>query len=242
MRNKYYVSFLLLFTVFVLSGCLYPKNELSKNQIPNEAQLKTVQEAIDTYREDTGGLVPIKTKESDVPVYEKYIIDFAELKDNHYIDEIPGTSFENGGLFQYVLIDPENEAQVKLIDLRITDKLREINRKIDTYRTKNGFPPFGDRIAKDVYQLNYDALGYPSEPVIVSPFTQNNLPLIVNANGEIFVDYRMDLYEVYNENDYTFESNEDIRYMLTDHYDFVPAYSLPYTWEDEEPVFLQEEE
>lgn len=240
MKKTYYFAFLSLFVLLTLSGCLYPKNELAKNQIPNEVQIETIQKAIDAYREDTGGLVPIRTKENDVPIYEKYVIDFAELKDNHYIDEIPGTSFENGGLFQYVLIDPENTAEVKLIDLRTTDKLREVNRKIDTFRTKHGYPPFGDRLAKDIYQLDYQSLGFESEPVVVSPFTQNNLPLIIDASGEIFIDYRMDLYEVYVEHDYEYEDGEDIRHILTDHFYFVPAYSLPYTWEEDEPVFLIE--
>lgn len=226
------------FCLIILTGCLYPQNELVKNQVPNEMQIETVQKAIDQYREDTGGLVPIRTKDSDVPIYEKYVIDFAELKDNHYIDEIPGTSFENGGLFQYVLVDPENSAQVKLIDLRVTEKLREVNRKIDTYRTKEGFPPFGERLAKDVYRLNFKQLGYEAEPVVVSPITQNNLPLVLHASGELFVDYRMDLFELYGEYDKEIKPGEDIRQVLVDSYYFVPAYSLPYEWKDDEPQFL----
>lgn len=232
---------IMLLCLFLLSGCLYPQGELAKNQIPNEMQIETVQKAIDKYREDTGGLVPIRTKDSDVPIYEKYVIDFAELKDNHYIDDIPGTSFENGGLFQYVLVDPETTAEVKLIDLRVTDKLREINRKMDTFRTKEGYPPFGTRLAKDIYQLDYKQLGYTTEPVVVSPFTQNNLPLILNAKGELFVDYRMDLFELYGSYEGDIAEGEDIRHILVDHHYFVPAYSLPYEWAEDEPQFLIEE-
>lgn len=228
-------------SMFLLTGCLYPKEELAKNQIPNESQLEMVQNAVDQYVEMTDGLVPIKTKPSDVDIYEKYLIDFTILKENNLISEIPGTAYENGGAYQYIILDPENNPRVKLIDLRISDKLRELYTKLDIYRSEHLFPPFGEQIEKGIYKLNYEKLGYKSEPHVVSPFTKNNLPVVMNTDGELFVDYRIDLQQALDEFDHSFEEGDDIRSILEDNYHFVPVYSLPYTIKDGEPVFLIDE-
>ena len=228
-------------SMFLLTGCLYPKEELAKNQIPNESQLEMVQNAVDQYVEMTDGLVPIKTKSSDVDIYEKYLIDFTILKENNLISEIPGTAYENGGAYQYIILDPENNPQVKLIDLRISDKLRELYTKLDIYRSEHLYPPFGEQIEKGIYKLNYEKLGYKSEPHVVSPFTKNNLPVVMNTDGELFVDYRIDLQQALDEFDHSFEEGDDIRSILEDNYHFVPVYSLPYTIKDGEPVFLIDE-
>lgn len=228
-------------SMFLLTGCLYPKEELAKNQIPNESQLEMVQNAVDQYVEMTDGLVPIKTKPSDVDIYEKYLIDFTILKENNLISEIPGTAYENGGAYQYIILDPENNPQVKLIDLRISDKLRELYTKLDIYRSEHLYPPFGEQIEKGIYKLNYEKLGYKSEPHVVSPFTKNNLPVVMNTDGELFVDYRIDLQQALDEFDHSFEEGDDIRSILEDNYHFVPVYSLPYTIKDGEPVFLIDE-
>src|SRR5690625_3868488 len=225
--------------IYLLTGCLYPKSELAKNQMPNEQQLEMVQIAVDQYKEDSGGLVPIKTKDSDTSIYEKYLIDFSILKDEHYIDEIPGTAFENGGVYQYTIVDPDEEPQVKLLDLRMTEELRSLNVKLHTYRSKHGHPPFGKQIEKGIFQINHKKLGYNAQPHVVSPFTNNNLPFVMDHNGDRYIDYRIDLKEAIDEYPTQFSEGEDIRSILTDNYHFVPAYSLPYTIENGDPVFLK---
>src|SRR5699024_6607384 len=145
--------------VGLLSGCLYPKNELAKNQVPNEAQLDMVQTAVLQYVEETNGLVPIKTKSNDVDIYEKYLVDFSLLKEHQLLSEIPGTAYENGGVYQYTLVTPEEDPRVKLIDLRMTEEIRSVNVKLDIYRSKNIYPPFGEQIAPNIYKLNYEKLG-----------------------------------------------------------------------------------
>lgn len=227
--------------LLTLSGCLFPENELAKNKSPNEDQLNMVQTAVEQYREETNGLVPIKTKEADVDDYEKYLIDFNLLKENQLLTETPGTAYENGGVYQYALIDPEENPTVKLIDLRLASKVREMNRKVDTYRSKHTYPPFGERIGDGVYSLNYDKLGYKEEPTAPSPYTKNSLPLIIDESGDIFIDYRMDLQQVVDEHQPDYEEGEDIRSLFTDHYPFVPAYSKPYTIQDGEVTFLTKE-
>src|SRR5579875_2095880 len=94
------VGCLLAAGIFLLSGCMYPEQNLAKNQIPYKDQLQAVQTAVNDYRKDNGGLLPIKTKEANTPIYEKYPIDFKKLMPK-YMSEPPGNAFENGGIFQY---------------------------------------------------------------------------------------------------------------------------------------------
>lgn len=236
--KKAYIIFIGILLVSLLSGCLYPKNELAKNQVPNEAQLDMVQTAVLQYVEETNGLVPIKTKSNDVDIYEKYLVDFSLLKEHQLLSEIPGTAYENGGVYQYTLVTPEEDPRVKLIDLRMTEEIRSVNVKLDIYRSKNIYPPFGEQIAPNIYKLNYEKLGYKSEPYVVSPYSNQNLPLVIDTDGKIYIDYRIDLKQALEEFDHTYETGDDIRPILEDHYPFVPAYSLPYTIENNEPVFL----
>lgn len=236
-----HIRLLTLFTLVVLlSGCLYPQNELAKNQIPHEEQLQMVQQAVEKYREDSGGLLPIKTKDSDVAIYEKYLIDFSLLKDGNYIVDIPGNAFENGGVYQYTIINPEDDPQVKLIDLRITEQLRQVNVKLDIYRSKNLYPPYGEQIEENIYKLNYKKLGFKEEPFVTSPFSQVNLPIIMDTDGELYVDYRIDLNKALDEYEHQYEEGDDIRHILAENTPFVPAYSLPYTIKNDEPVFIKE--
>lgn len=230
--------FVLVLVSSLLSACLYPQSELAKNQVPNDAQLEMVQTAVDQYRENTGGLLPIKTKDSDVAIYEKYLIDFSVLKEEQLIADIPGTAYENGGVYQYTIIDPEEDPQVKVIDLQVTEKLREVNLRLNEYRVENTYPPFGAQIEKGVFQLNHEKLGYKAAPYVVSPFTNENLPLVLDQQGELYVDYRIDLKQALDEYDHSFTKGDDIRAILEANYPIVPAYSLAYTIENDEPVFL----
>src|SRR5690625_6252274 len=111
MRSTYFKLTAILFTVILLSGCLFPNNELEQNKVPNEDQLELVQTAVDKYREDSDGLVPIKTKSSDTDIFEKYLVDFNLLKEKNMITSVPGNAFENGGIYQYTLITPDRSEE-----------------------------------------------------------------------------------------------------------------------------------
>src|SRR5699024_3787485 len=115
-----------------------------------------VQTDVEKDQEDTNGLLRIKTKEADVDIYEKYLIDFNMLKDNQLLSETPATAYENGGTYQYTLIDVEEDPTVKLIDLRLAKTVSDLNRKLNIYRSKHTYPPFGDKIENGIYELNYD--------------------------------------------------------------------------------------
>lgn len=224
--------------IWLLSGCLYPESELSKNQVPNEIQLESVQSAVDTYREKMHGLVPIKTKDKDTPIFRKYLIDFVALKNKGILAETPGTAYESGGIYQFALITPEDNPRVKLIDLRISNAIREVSAQLRIYRNENLYPPFGQPISKNLYQIDYQELGLEHKPYVVSPYSQKNLPIIMDTDGKLYVDYRADLYDGLKKYDHHYKTGDDIRYLLAENTPLLPVYSYPSTVKDGEPVFM----
>lgn len=215
---------------------MYPEDELAQNKIPYEDQIKAVQSAVNQFREANNGILPIKTKEADTPIYQKYPIDFKKIAPK-FMAEPPGNAFESGGIFQYVLIDVETNPTVKLLDVRMAETIRDIKIRIQT----QGYPPFKEKIANNVFTLDYKKLGFKEEPFVVSPITQKNLPLVIDGNAEIYVDYRSDLYELLQKNEHSYKTGDDIRELLTKNSYFVPAYSLPYTIDEnsKDPIFLE---
>ncbi|NMD70311.1 hypothetical protein HHO41_08395 [Bacillus sp. DNRA2] len=228
--------FLILLVSFALTACMYPEDELAQNKIPYEDQIKAVQSAVNQFREANNGILPIKTKEADTPIYQKYPIDFKKISPK-FMAEPPGNAFESGGIFQYVLIDVETNPTVKLLDVRMAETIRDIKIRIQT----QGYPPFKEKITNNVFTLDYKKLGFKEEPFVVSPITQKNLPLVIDGNAEIYVDYRSDLYELLQKNEHSYKPGDDIRELLTKNSYFVPAYSLPYTIDEnsKDPIFLE---
>ena len=234
MNRKITLS-LLFFTAMILSGCMYPNQERSQNQLPYKDQIQSVQAAVDSYKKDNGGLLPIKTTEVNTPVYQKYPIDFKKLTPK-YLSEPPGNAFENGGVFQYVIVDEQTNPTVKLFDLRIAETIQEIKMRIKA----NGYPPFKKRLAYNVYSLDFTKLGYEKPPYAVSPYTGHNLSFVITGDTEVYVDYSSDLYQAIKQKKETVKQGEDIRPILVKDSMFVPAYSLPYTLDPNtgEPIFL----
>ncbi|MGM8365335.1 hypothetical protein ACLIBG_07600 [Virgibacillus sp. W0181] len=228
----------LIFITTFLTGCLFPQSELSKNQKPNQDQLDMVQQAVDKYKEETGGLLPIRTKPNETPIFQKYLVDFNILKENNIITETPGNAYESGGVYQYTILTPEEDPRVKLIDLRNTETIRNINVKLEMYRSKNIYPPFAKEIEKGIYKLDYEKLGFNNEPHAVSPYSRESLPIVMDTDGKLYIDYRIDLMKALNEFSHDYEEGDDIRYILADNTPFVPVYSLPYTIKNGEPIFL----
>ncbi|WP_100010789.1 hypothetical protein [Lentibacillus sediminis] len=238
MKFTYFRLFTVLLFTILLSGCLYPQSERAENDLPNEAQLEMVQTAVETYRENRRGLVPIKTKGSDTPVFQKYLIDFTALQQANALTEIPGNAFENGGYYQYTLITPEDNPRVKLLDLRLTEAVRQVNVQMNFYRNEHIYPPFGEEIAEGVFTIDYQELGLESPPRVISPYSKENLPLVMDIEGNVYIDYRLDLTRALKEfGQEGYSNGEDLRYLLVEHTPFVPAYSLPYAVKDGEPVF-----
>ncbi len=136
-----------------------------------------------------------------------------------FLSAAPGNAFEQGGVFQYVLIHVEEDPTVKILDVRIAEKIREIKIRIQT----TGYPPFKKIISGNVYTLDFKELGYEEDPFVVSPYTQNNLPFVIDGTGEIYVDYSSDLYLKLQEEVKDVRQGEDIRSILYEDSYFCPS-------------------
>ena len=82
-------------------------------------------------------------------------------------------------------------------------------------------------------------MGFKEEPFVISPYSQKNLPIVMGNDGEFYVDYSADLFEKINDAK-KMKTGEDIRQILVKDSPILPAYSLPYTIQDGQPVFLEQ--
>lgn len=234
MKKIILISFLLL----LLTGCLYPEERRTENQVPFEDQITSVQQAVVQYRLANQAL-PVHTINNETDLYQRYLIDFQKLVPN-YLTQVPGNSFENGGIYQYLLIDVEEDPQVKLLDLSITKEIQQFQRTINDYRRKHRFAPIKEVIQNKTFVLDEKKLNLKEAPTVKSPFhPDHRLPLLMDGNGNVIVDYTIDLIYAINKFEHNFQNGEDIRKILVNNYHFVPAYSVSYTVEAGKVVFVE---
>lgn len=221
----------------LLTGCAYPQEKLAQNQTPYQDQVTSVQSAVEQFQKDNGGILPIKTKENDTPIYQKYLIDFKKIVPR-YIADAPGNAYESGGIFQYVLVDVETNPTVKIFDLRIAETIRDIKLRMDM----QDYPPYKEQIENHVFSIDFEKLGYKEEPVVMSPFTNQALSFVITGDAEVYVDYRKDLFQILQNSKENYKDVEDLRTILYQDSMFVPAYSLPYKIDPEtnDPTFMSE--
>ncbi|MEK4378387.1 MULTISPECIES: hypothetical protein [unclassified Bacillus (in: firmicutes)] len=226
--------------VIFLSGCLYPHERKSSVQAtPYQDQLKLVQSAVDEFQKANGGLLPIQTKDMSTPLYQKYPIDFNRLAPR-YMAEPPSTAYESGGDYQYVLVDVENNPTVKLIDVKMAEKIRDIKLRVQMYRQEHKYPPYQDVLARDLFTLDGKKLGEADSLSVTSPISGNSLPLMIDGDGEIYADYRTELVSCLKKSKKTFKPGTEIQGIIWEETPFVPAFSVKYTVNDkQEPVFLE---
>ncbi|MDG5787609.1 hypothetical protein QA612_08880 [Evansella sp. AB-P1] len=236
-----WTSLLFLICLIFLSGCLYPNERRVENQIPYADQIQSVQSAIIQYRLDHG-VLPVLPRDEGTPIFRKYPIDFSRLIPD-YMQHAPGNSFENGGTFQYVLIYPEEIPEVKLIDLSTVRQIQEFQRRIQIHQRENRYAPVDEIVGTGLFRLDYEALNYDEEPTVNSPFhPTHRLPLLMRANGDIVIDYSIDI--IYYIDEYgmgPYEIGDDLRWLLVDHSPFVPVYSIPQTMNEDQTLDFTEE-
>lgn len=231
---KKITAVLLLTMSLLLAGCMYADEEEGQGKIPYDDHIESIQRTVEAYQSDTGGLLPIKERDMNTDLYIKYPIEFSKIIPK-YTEKIPSSAYEKGGIFQYVLVDVEENPTVKVVDLRAAEMIRDLNMRKDM----NGGTPFKDPIGQGVYEIDFKALGYKSPLTLESPYSDAHLPLIVGGDGNFYVDYSIDLNRILSEENPEVKEGEDIRYLLEKDSHVVPAYSLPYTVnEKNEPVFL----
>jgi hypothetical protein len=220
--------------VIVLSGCMYPSEKTTGQEIPYADQLESMQKAVEAYQKDSGGLLPIKTRELETDIYIKYPIEFSKIIPA-YTEKMPSNAYEMGGIYQYVLIDVETNPTVKLVDLRSAESIRDLNLR----KNVNGRAPFKESVGKHVFAVDFEAMGFKEPLTVPSPYSDAILPIVIGGDGIFYIDYSIDLNRILQEKDQTVKEGEDIRFLLTDNYPVLPAYSLPYTVnKDNEPIFM----
>ncbi|WP_254245838.1 hypothetical protein [Macrococcoides canis] len=225
-------SLLLLLLSLLLGGCMYPKEKLAHNQVAPQDQLNMVQSAVENYQKDTGGLLPLKDRDQTYEIYLKHPVDFGKLKPK-YLSQLPGSSFEMGGYYQYVMMDVDKNPKVMLVDLRTSDTLKNLRIRLET---KSNELALGKKIGPNLYKINYKKYGLKQYPTVKSPYSGEALPIYINGGNEFKIDYSLDLGRALKT--HKVKQGEDIRYILYQDNPILPAYSVPYTVDDKnEPVF-----
>lgn len=224
------------FVLLLLTGCFLPENQRMENRVAYPDQLESVQFAINQFKDDTG-MLPIRTFDENTSLYSRYIIEFNQLIPR-YLQQPPGTAFENGGVFQYVLVNVEDEPKVKVIDLTAQKVIQQYQQRVNDYIRQNTYAPIEKIVDDGLFKLDHEELGYKEEPLVQSPYSDTFLPLLFTSDREVVIDYSIDLNMMLLEHDHTFKEGEDIRSILYTHSAFVPSRSVPYVLdEDGEPTF-----
>jgi hypothetical protein len=232
---------LLKYTAFIiaicllLTGCAYPKAQRIENQVALQESVILVENAIEQYRKKTG-VLPIENASMDVPIYEKFVISFRKLKERGAISQIPAVAFENGGSAVFIVIQPEDKPQVKLIDAVMMQKVNDIQRAVDSYRIRNGNKaPVAGEAGDGVYYLDFAKLGLPVEQVR-SPYSPMMLSLLVHGEtGQVAVDYAPEISRLLTYKGITSpDPAMDLRQYLVDESVYVPSKSFEYRWDQNE--------
>ncbi|WP_409346596.1 hypothetical protein [Paenibacillus sp. MBLB4367] len=222
----------------LLSGCMY-RGEVQKGySLASGEYLTVVQNAVDTYRKATG-VLPIKTKPQETPLYEKYLIDFKKIKDRNMISTVPTNAFENGGTALYVIVDAETKPTVKLMDLTAYQKVVQLQADVDAYKAKKDVLPLGSQVAPSMYSLDFDKLGQKMEQ-FRSPYSNQFLTVILSESGQVAIDYGPEIMKLINKKSIKPDPSQDLRSLLVEEGFYVPVRSFPYYWSDNQPVVKQE--
>jgi hypothetical protein len=234
---KKYLSLIII--PLLLSGCVYG-NEIKRQNAPAAGEyISIVQSAVDQYIK-RNGVPPIQNKEENTPIYEKYLVDFTKLRNYNMISTVPANSFENGGTAIYVLVNIEIKPQVKLMDLPSYQQMVELQRKVDAFIKKNKTIPKGEAVAEHFYRLAADMLSLKKTP-IQSPYSRLPLEIVIHDSGRIAIDYTPEIMKAINKSGVKQSDDPkiDLRAVLVEQAYFVPAWSYPYHWKDNQPTISE---
>ncbi|TCP31653.1 hypothetical protein EV207_102143 [Scopulibacillus darangshiensis] len=220
----------------MLSGCLNPGSEKTQSHVAYEAEMDAVQNAVLAYKKDTG-VLPIKNSNEKTPLYKKYRIDFNRLIPK-YMGKPPDNAYSEGGHFEYVIVNPEHDLQVKVIDLSLVAKVQEIKQRVENYRYNKGFSPIGGVIRAKVYKIDFKDIGYKEPPTVISPYSGQPLSFVMDNESNVYINYLPDIYNAYKKSGKSANNGEDLRYLLLKEHPYVPVDSLPYTIKNNQVVFL----
>ncbi|WP_068785249.1 DUF3939 domain-containing protein [Paenibacillus phocaensis] len=221
----------------LLSGCLYRGDRQQGGTVSYMESVDRVQRALDRFQEDKG-ILPIVTAGEETPRYEKYRIDLEQLKREGYLEELPAAAFEQGGTVYFLVIDEESDPTVKVMDLGTMQKVNDVQRKVLSYRSSQGGALPGEAEGETypgLYPVDLQLMQAESL-ALASVYSGETLPYLMDAQGNVYVDYAFDIMQAIDQSGKTPQDDEDLRTWLTDSSVFVPVKSLPYRWNGSEPV------
>lgn len=223
---------LVLLLLFMSVGCMYPQEARQQlDQLP--VHIMQVQSSVDTYYKNNK-ILPYRYQEDERKFTSKYLVDFQKVSG---ANGIPPSAYEKGGHFLYVLVDVVNKPTVRLFDLRVANQIGKVESAIRAYKESKGQWPFGKKVDAKHYTVDYQKIG-EEEPLIPSPFdAQENLTLILNDQGHVYLDYRMAAMKMIQESSHKPSEGTDLRLWLAQKSLYVPAFSLPMKWKNGEPVW-----
>ncbi|OYD09725.1 hypothetical protein [Paludifilum halophilum] len=220
--------------VLLAAGCVRTEefNRQVEKDLPQDIQ--RVQTALDEYMKHTP-VLPIKEAPAGVHLYQKYVVDFSKMQS--VIDSPPATSFGKGGHYIYVIVNPGKEPEVRVMDLRLIEKVRDLQSRVDAYRREQADVPKDKKEGPNLYSLDFKALG--EEPwTIPSPYSSRmDLPILVDEKGKVYLDYRKDVMQKLEQAEEKPPESKDLRRLLYKDSIFVPVFSPPIRLEDGDPVF-----
>ncbi len=239
-RLAHQMGGLLLFLLFAFtaSGCMYPSQSNSDPKVAYRESVSRIQNAIEAFQQDEG-ILPIINADMETPKYEKFRVDLPKLKQLGYLDEIPGTAFENGGSAYFLIQNEEVNPTVKVMDLLTVQKVNDVQRMVDQYKSvHNNKLPSGDELYPGLYAVDMVQAAQAGNPSITlnSVYSGQGLPFMMDDQGKVYVDYAFDIMQAVEKSDVSPAETEDVRDLLLEHSYFVPVKSVFYTWENNAPV------
>ncbi|OUN00975.1 MAG: hypothetical protein BAA02_02260 [Paenibacillaceae bacterium ZCTH02-B3] len=215
-------------------GCLYPRDRTPDGGMaPREAAL-AVQEAVNRYFE-THGTLPLFNADANVPKYEKFRVDFARLKSAGFLPAPPPAAFEGGGPYLFLIVDEERDPKVRLLDLRVWDRIDGVQRRIREFLGRGNPLPAGEEIYPGLWLIDFARLGM-RDPGVPSVFSGHILPLMVDADGRVYADYAVDVAEAVRTSGADPGPETDLRDLLVERSPLVPVKSPVYRWKDGLPA------
>lgn len=225
----------------LLSGCLYPKENLAQNKASTREAVRNMQAVIEEYQQATG-VLPIKNSTPQTPRYEKYVIDLAKLQNRQYISDLPAVSFEKGGKYYFLVLNEESEPTVKLMDLVVYQTVNQIQGWVDAYQRAQSSLPLGAEAYPGFYYIDYGKLGQQA-PVIQSIYSGVTLPTIMDESGAVFVDYGIDIMQAVQRSQGAEPGEgEDLRELLVASSELAPVKSTAYHWIGGDPQAVAEQD
>ena len=224
----------LLLLALALGGCMYPREQQQPGSSYRES-VKRVQAAVDDYQEQTG-LLPILTSDQATPRYEKFVIDLNKLQQEGYLDEIPAAAFEKGGSAYFLVLDEDTDPQVKLMDLVTVQKVNDIQRKVNLYKSAHGGKlPAGEERYPGLTSIDVKRAGTGTIK-LSSVYSGQPLEFLMDRSGTVYVDYSADISAAIDKNGSVPAADRDLRLELDQASYYVPVKSLPYLWAQGRPV------